>query len=30
LRNKRLSFKLSKCVMIIGMIDDVYRCTVIV
>jgi len=27
LRNKRLSLKLSKCDMIISMIDEVYRCT---
>jgi len=30
LRNERLSFKLSKCIMIISMIDKVYRCTVVV
>ena len=30
LRNERLSFTLSKFIMIISMIDEVYRCTVIV
>ena len=30
LRNVRLSFKLSKCIMIISMIDEVYRWIVIV